>query len=293
MFEFGIMDSITIGKRSYEIPSSWQELKTGQYMRMAPLLAMKSGSRLKDTIALRSAIIFSFLSPRKRITFRDDLEMVSLFDKAEDSNRLQNLLSVVDWVFAPRVVKADIDVEPIISQFKWKKKTYLLPQKNLYDVTVGEWMYIDALMRAYTKTKDHTHLISLVSTVCRPSKSKKERESETYDGFPRIAFNPETIEMREKIFECVPIYVAHAVMDYCSRSAQYLPLRYPKMFKGESTGGKSYGWEGTITELADTGTFGTEKEVFHVLIHKVCRYLVKKMETVKPAPKNPDSISLL
>jgi len=114
--------------------------------------------------------------------------------------------------------------------------------------------------------------------MARPAKSKAERKSEKYDGYPRIKFNPERIQDRAAKLKWAPDWVLHCCMDFASRGAQYLKQRYSPMFQGKSSRGKSYGWEGIVTSLAESQVFGDERQVRETLIHKTCRYYCMKIE---------------
>lgn len=271
------MNALKIGNHNFTFPQSWKEVTRKQYKNIAPWIMI-------DTSANRTIVMMSLVQEKPKELKKALENVIKTHD--HESNVAWQILRLMDFAYYTRKVDPTSkiqelrEVAPIIPDFKYKGVTYLLPKHNLFDTTINEWTYINAYLKGFLNNKPE-NIIKLVATICRPSKGKKEMNSEEFDGFPRITFNPETIDRRAEKLENVPMYVKHAVLDYVLRSGEFLKKRYGVMFKGQSSDGNSYGWEGSITQLAESGVFGTEVQVRNTLIHKCCRYISQKIIEAK------------
>lgn len=271
------MNTLTIGDRNFTFPEKWGEVTRKQYKSIAPWIMI-------DTSANRTIVMTKLVKEDPKELKKGLENVIEVHD--QESNVAWQILQLMNFAYYTRKVDPTSkiqelrEVAPIITDFTYKGVTYLLPKHNLFDTTINEWAYVDAYLKGFLNNKPE-NINKLVATICRPAKSKKELKSEQFDGFPRITFNPETIDRRAEKLEKVPMYVKHTVLDYVLRSGEFLKKRYGVMFKGQSSDGNSYGWEGMITQLAESGVFGTEVQVRNTLIHKCCRYISQKIIEAK------------
>lgn len=264
------MQQLAIGNNQYQLPGSWAEISPSQYKRVGTYLHA-------DSNECRAGALLRLFRGKRRLRLSRDLEAVGSQEGIE-SNVLWQILSMLDFMFQRERVQARSEVHPTLASFRHRGTTYLLPQHSLNDMTIGEWADVQARFAQYEQTKLPEHLMQVVASICRPSKPAKVRRSAEYDGYPRIAFNPETVQRRARKLEGVGPHVIHAVFDYLMRAAELLRKRYGIMFEGpRKTGGPNFGWYGQILSVAEAGVFGDEDKVKRMLIHRVCLYTCKKI----------------
>jgi hypothetical protein len=262
------MHSLKIGTKTYPLPSSWEEL-TRKQTKLCAELSLAKASPITKAVALWHLV------PGARSVL-----------KQVDDYILYEISQCLGWIWESRPVEADTDVTPMIQWFHWNGKRYYLPRASLLDVTIEEWTYVDLYLQEMMEEETREEgLIGLAATICRQRRSWWARHRHDFDGYPRIEFNPETIEDREKAFRTLPAFVLVAVQDFIMRSAEMLRLRYEPVFSGPASGGLDLGYTGLQINMADSGIFGTLRETRKANIHDVLLFAMKReLDSRKQTP---------
>ena len=268
------MHSIKIGKNLFSLPSGWEELTEYQVKRVA-LLGGKGIER-----ELTALYLLSSQNLRKFLQKIDPAKIVEIA-------RLLTFLRE-----RQKVQEAEDEIEPLVKSFRHKGTRYYFPEKSLNDVTVGEWMWAEVIIKKIQEEphKAEEHLPTLLAVLCRPHRPKRERQANDFDGYPRIAFNPERIPVLEKKMKGVSPWVFYILQDYVSRCQEMLNLRYGVIFQGQKSEGLNLGWKGVVISVAEANIFGTERHVMKENIHNVCLYLAKKIIEKKEMDKKLEEI---
>lgn len=194
-----------------------------------------------------------------------------------DPAQLIEISKLLSWMVKDRVVAATDTVSPLVHDFYYNLRQYYLPENDLNDVTINEWMWVETAMRQLEDDKDtETALARLIAIVCRPLRPRDERMAQDFDGYPRIKFNPELIPALTEKMKKAPAWVGPVVIDYLMRCQKMLHARYGVIFEGTKSEGVNFGWKGAVMSLAEAGIYGREKDVLNENIHNVCLYLAKK-----------------
>jgi len=212
----------------------------------------------KDSLPLRAKIVRRWLPTRKPL----------------DGVAVREIGKLLDWMPRRFDPQATDTIRPWIPDFRYRGRTWALPEANFADVTVDEYNFIDTYLS--TLKDNPENLLKVVAVMCRPYRPKAERKSEQYDGYPREHFNPEIVKQRARHLEKVPDYVKVAVLDFAIRMQLFLKARYGVLFEGGGKG-RNWGWTGLMLSIAENGPFGKQEEVKKVALHTVLFYTVKKI----------------
>ncbi len=264
------MHTVTVNNKALKLPSTWTELTPRQFRAVSAFLYPHTiSNQVKAFLALSGKARF-FRKIFKRL--------------GEEDDRGLQILQLTDWLYQKKEVVLSTSPDtptfrPLLDKFRMRMKRHHLPEADLGDVSLDEWAfavyYYQQYLTAKTMKQKKELLDKMVATICRPLKSKTEREAQGFDGYPRIAFNKNLIESRAKRIK-VPHYVYTAVVDYISMGNEYLRLQYAALFEGEASEGPNFGWEGAKWNLAENGGYGKADEVAIMGIHQVCIILLKK-----------------
>lgn len=253
------MHTLKIQSRTYQLPSAWEEMTKRQITAVMPLLGYVPATETR-------MVALWLMLPKARRQLR----------RLEGSVLLE-IAGRLDWIWEQREVEAMEDPAPMIPHFWYKGQRWHLPRPGLADVTIEEYAFMRlAADEIAAQPGDAAPLTNLVATIARPLRSRRQRKSEAFDGYPRRRFNPELIPHRTQYFAQVPAVVALACLDYVQRCDQMLRQRYEAMFEGPASSGPDFGWKGLMLTLAESGIFGPESSVKQENIHNVCLHVLRK-----------------
>lgn len=257
------MTPIKVGKYPLRIPQNQQELSIDTYKRISGLLMQGDSAHLRGKIIMR---LIAIQMKRKQL---------KIFKTGFiDPYALMKLGELIGWIWKRYEITGQSHIEPWVQEFKYKRKRYLLPLPNFDDVIINEFAYINMYLDMIAEG-DAEAVYGLAALICRPLKSKKEREKNTYNGQPRIHFNPEKIDVER--FKEAPEWVLWNVYDFCLRAQLMIHKRYEVIFSGEKSGGPNFGWLGMVMNIAETGTYGKAREVEQESLHTICVYATRKI----------------
>lgn len=258
------MHTVKIGDHSFRLPLHLGEVTPDQAKRLGGLLLAKE----EEVLPFMLQRLVSPITQKKL--------------RGIDPAQLLKISQLLRWMLEDRKVNGVEEVNPLATSFRIGLTHYHLPQPSLNDVTVNEWMWVEATMQQLVDNeKDEDAMARIIAVICRPLRSRDERFSEDFDGYPRVHFNPERIPAATETMKKAPGWVSAIVLDYLMRCKSMLSTRYATIFSGEKTGGVNWGWKGSVMAVAETGIFGRETDVLKENIHNLCIFLVKKRSDQK------------
>jgi hypothetical protein len=278
---------VGVGSRTYKLPTAPEALTRRQYARIAGWLRMPGDVQVWTAIA--TELLADALGWwRRGILRKPGIDPVSMLTLA---GHMEALAPEAEEEHLQGLDKAPQEFAAWIPGFWHRGRYYAMPQPNLDDVTYGEWTWISFYMEQIKANPEQAeqHFSSLAAVICRPLRPWWQRRSEYFDGYPRIRLNQATIERRAKRFQSLPFWAKLAAVDYAERAALFLRSAYRDMFTGPA-GGSGFGWPGMALSLAEAGTFGPEKEIQHVNIHKICLYAVKRIRDQREMEERLESL---
>jgi len=258
------MHTVRIANHSFSLPLHLGEVTPDQAKRLGGLLLAKEEEVLPF-------ILHRLVSTKTQNLLR-----------GIDPAQLLKISQLLLWMLEDRKVNGVEEVNPLTTSFRIGLTHYYLPQPSLNDVTVNEWMWVEATMQQLVDNeKDEDAMARIIAVICRQLRPRNERFSEDFDGYPRVHFNPERIPAATETMKKAPGWVSAIVLDYLMRCKSMLSTRYATIFSGEKTGGVNWGWKGSVMAVAETGIFGRETDVLKENIHNLCIFLVKKRSDQK------------
>lgn len=260
-------------KIKLDLPENWNEVTKNLFRKIFSML-YTFPSPPESTIRVRLA---------KRL-----LPSARLFRKMEPAQIVDLTNSVAFlWKTASPVAH--------INRFRYRFKTYHLPESRLNNITFLEFMYADAYLSNLARATDinNEDLDRLVATLCRPQKwlwwLRKNLPGQN-DGDNRQRFNAAIMKRRARRFRKLPVKWKLYVMSFfiaCKHEiitdpAYRLVFPKPKQdeFK-EETGS----WAQLLKDVASTRLYGNYDETAYYNLHTILMNLQDELKRQKAKRK--------
>jgi len=198
------MHKITLGKKDYSAPSSWNELTGEQLITWMKICAKD----IKEKDALRLATICFY-----NINQKD-------FFKLNGAQEIQ-LLDTLTFLFDPKP-KLNNWVIPVIKTLYFKK--YHGPAGRFSNITIKEFRYTELLYNAYLVKQEPELLNRLIAALYRP-KGKTSTDNDV-----RIALTDLGVSARTESVNKLSSEVKDAIVFNYEGCRNYVITRYPTIF---------------------------------------------------------------
>lgn len=246
---------IKMEDREHLLPTSWDS---------AGVLAwpcLKSLARLgPDAGKLRAIRILCRLSKAKM--------------KSLSAEQIATLVEGLPWLtIAPLA-------HPIRTKFYYWGKRYSMPAAKFEDGSAITFALADDFFNAYQEGDDQA-LIHLLATLARPLRNNKRTPLTSRD---------EVLRRGRRFRRIPPEWLAAAWMYWAGVKAYVHSTYGPWLFQQQDTDeeeettepdttaaqGPNFGWWGKYLDVAESGVFGSIREVHQTNFHELCIFLVKK-----------------
>lgn len=284
------MNNIVIAKKSYLLPSNWQEVTSQHLMAAAPFL-LGSDTRLdqRKFLCLKALlpVLNRYWMHNKWVT-----RLINKWPKLQiiyplfTDGQKWDLLQTVNYLFT------DISGRSVITEFAHKGVTYLMPADNLLRESIIAFAFADEYFSQFAQTGDSKYIDLLIGCLARQRGSNEYPAIQVAEGDQREHFSTSRTKERAQAFKDLDVNIRNAVLIYFMGSKKFLHQQYAIIFEqvkekddagaGRQVFGKKiipkpdYGWIGVIYDLAEQGTFGNFDQVKHMFLHTCCYYLAKK-----------------
>lgn len=240
------MNIVTLGKKNYLVPSTWQELSRKKFIKAVKVIYSLQLSRAEQLISL----LFIFL-PAIRKYFKK-LDEDQIYD-------LSNLFSFL------------LDTLPDSTPINRISKLYL-PAAKLEYSSIVEFALAEQYFEAYKETRDNQFLYHLLATLCR-EKAKQTDSS----GEMRIKVDTRFISKNTKVFYNQDPALLMSVLHFYLGCRQYVFNTYFKVFEkatgGSGEGGSSYNYFDMIRDAAKTNLYGGMEQTQHFSLHVILMHI--------------------
>jgi hypothetical protein len=160
LFEVEIVNTATIGRRTYEVPGRFNELQPRQLIAVVGLL--HSGRPLLE-VMLRVMLVLLDVKRRPWLSYQ-------LMFKVSDEKRHQ-LLQLAAFAFKePKLYEQRL---PVLSVGPWYRRRRLYgPASSFANLSFAEFIDSEAHFAAYATSRDESDLDRLVANLYRPGAGK-------------------------------------------------------------------------------------------------------------------------
>lgn len=284
------MNKVTIAKKTYLLPATWQEVTSHHLMAVAPyLLGAESKLYLRKYLSLKALIPSLhryWLHSRWVTRLVNKWPMLQVIYPVLTDGQKWDLLPLLDFMFI------EISGRSVIREFNHKGITYLMPEDNLLKESIIAFAFADEYFNQFAHTGDSQYIDLLIGCLARQHGSNEFTALQAAEGDPREHFSTSRSKQRAQVFKDLDANIRNAVLIYFMGSKKFLHEQYAIIFEAvkeqedkideRPVFGKKkipkpdYGWIGVIYDLAEQGTFGNFDQVKHMFLHTCCYYLTKK-----------------
>lgn len=251
-----------------ELPESWSELRPGD--RRKCLRAMLRADDVGQNQMLNRVLHLPF------------------FVRAElNGENRQALLRLLDWAkLAPNCQDYPLQ------NFRHRRQTYLLPKPKGSDLVCIEYPLAEEFFNAYIAGGEPRHLVALAAVLCSPpdiegqrshirSRADVERRAEKFKNLPPEVLTATTLwfaGFKKYFIDTYGGYLFDLPDDDDENDIEEDDTQRDGSDAPADAAPKSpdFGWWGVFQSVAESGTFGTLREVQQTNLHEVCIYLVRK-----------------
>lgn len=249
--------SLTIRRK---VAQNWNELSVRQLKRIVWLI----NSGIKDEFELKVRLVKTLF----RFNWRQMLLLRS-------ESRIVDLYQYIEFILQSN--------DLTINKFKkvklaWFLKTLYGPIGDFRTMKAREWTDADTAFMNFMQNREVRHLDQLVSILWRPRDNSKSKNSEEWDGDPRVAYNPVSASFRVRFMKFLHPQIKFSILQWYMASRN----EWEEMFKRVFTGGskenvESFGWIETIQKVSGS-TFGTLKETRETLMWEVLLHMETQLK---------------
>ncbi len=263
------MNTVTFNKRTYQMPSSWDEITGDDLIQVAPLIFGPP-----ETLMTRKGTALTVLLPA----------VMKYYSRLTDFQKW-DLFQTVDWLFA------DFTGRSVVRRFMHKDVEYHMPEDNLKKESIIAFAFADDYFQRFMNTRDPTWLDRVFGCLARQAGSEAFPALQRVEGDPREHFSTSRGHERAAAFADLDQGIKNALLLYWMGSKKYIHKQYEVLFKQKEEltaepkkkdfGRKKvpkpdYGWIGVIYDLAEQKVFGDFDQVKHQFLHTCCYYLTRK-----------------
>lgn len=240
------METLQIGARTKQVPSTWNEMRRQQLLSALALLhgpIYHAGSRL-EWLAVVTGFPLLLLTGLPADVLAQLLPLVN-FLTSEDHLLTAQLLPTLRIPGRHRT-------EP------WQ--TWHGPRASLSNVTFGEFIFADTFFVLHALHRRPAHLDQFLAVLYRPSKRNPDPDHPDWDGDVRVRFNEHQLEHRTRLLEGMTNELEKlAVLTWYRGCRQQLATEFPDVFAEAETGTpaarQAPQWERVLRKFAG-GAFG-------------------------------------
>ena len=263
------MNVVTIGKKKFNIPSTWNELNAKELMMVAQIWGpfFLSGGEVKqeELDAAKMQVLRKLLKLNWFQFYR-----IKAFEWKE-------LIALLDWIHEEPTLN-----KQLLPTIKVKAKTYHGPAKELKSSSFDEMIFADTQFVNISSKKDWDYIYLLAAALYRPVRKdlKEFQGPKSWNGDVREPFNAQKAKENAELFKKHLSFIqALAILYFYWGFRNENLLKFTKLFPKSEEGetkvkesGGSLGWVYTRLNVSSTkfGDFEkTGKEawlniIFHI-----------------------------
>lgn len=214
--------------------------------------------------------------------------------KDQIHDNLRQVTDTLTWLLTERETEEQIFLEPNITFARNLVPTigkYTGPADALQDITLGAFRDAIGHAQTFAMTGEESDLDRLCATLYR---EEKHQDVEETTGAIRQPYNPAQAEQQAAHFEKVPLHIKYGVYLMFNAALNFLrtgtvtiegrQISFSVLWEGDPppTDHPGIGMAGVLFSLAETGVFGTIREVEQVNLYEG---LARLYQVVINAPK--------
>jgi hypothetical protein len=260
---------------TYKGPSTWSELKSGQYEGVCKILLLLQ--RNPEAKLMLPSLLYEIPMPVMSQLF----DVGALIDSGLSSEWVatavsygQELIKSCNWVFS----SLPQETYPVIDPSRPG------PGDGLQHCTFEEFMYAERCYERFRRDENEAALRKLLAVLHRKPKSKVLGDED-----PRSVFQPTMIEQQAKGVKKWPVWQRFAVLMAYEGARLELARHFPYVFpKKESespakTGAKNPGWFDVALSLAgeDVAKFETNNRANLYLVLAMLDKAIQRQEEIE------------
>jgi hypothetical protein len=260
-----MIDLIVNDKKTYQIPTSWDELSTDQY-----LVLINNINTLQDPADVINSLLFYIIHP----SIFTSITIWRGFDADEYLSKelVDTVHPLMQWIFE----KPKFNKVPIID-IECDGELYVSPKAGLINITGAEIVMLEYFRTAYEITKEDKYLYKLVAVLYRPYNTNEHSRMERGDD--RLPFNDNLIDKYALLIsKSEKSNIFGIYFWYCAVMA-YKYEQYSDVFSsgtGTTTAKDPEEWRHIIRSLRNN-KMGNQKEVNEAYIGDIL-YEMRKLE---------------
>ncbi|MCX6216571.1 hypothetical protein [Spirosoma sp.] len=264
------MIQINLDNQNYNLPQSWADVPPERLAELLRLVYFTPGTGDYYLEIIRLALN---VKPRvwKALMQKHFSPKIGKKARAANAIVLHDLYRFLGWM----------ETEPIQKQpfpsIAVKGLTLLLPEEKFLTMSYGEltdaYIHFLVYLRQLVPGNDHLHL--LISTICRPARSKAGKGA-NWNGDEREAYNEFIVKQRAKAVAELDEGVKMAILLYFAGNMKAVLEQYQIFGEEGSESEEEYPGQGFVKNthlLAQKGIFGTLNETKAVNLHEVLLFL--------------------
>lgn len=234
------MNEVAINRRTYQVPSNYNELTAQQLRKIVQVMLSKLNP-------VRSKVLLM-----KILVWKNNWWFRRLPDHA-----IADMLLLTDWLIEKdekeRFRKPNL-IKQLFPQIKIGFKKYAGPADALSNITLNEWARTEQYFVKYRETLDMKYLDLLIAVMYRPIDKAKKPADTNYDGDQREAFNDFNYQLRAKKCAKIKLFTKLSILYFYEGSRDFI-FNHPdfaEIFKHKesSSKGRKNSWIDFTVNLA-------------------------------------------
>jgi hypothetical protein len=194
------MRIVKIGKKKYRIPRTWSEVDKVCLLKLISILFIAKPNTQEQYYALLNVFVPTRI-----------LDSIS-------EDYLESLSELVAWM----------PTTPLLNITCTHYGKYYLPEENGKYLSAIEYAQLRFLL---TQIKDKPDsILDITANFMRPRKSRKQIESQTFDGDIRVKYNSYHIDREKEAIKKLPIEVAMLCTLYAIAIVNHINTQYKSLF---------------------------------------------------------------
>lgn len=241
------MIPVKLDNNTFQLPENWNELTGNQLLRLADMFG--DVTNLNEFLIKMWLVILDLKVLRKKEEIIDGVEHFHLIHKSKKKKSiylvsaydLQFAASHLRWMFTEKMNGQDVIentfvfssrlTKNLIPEIKHSKKVFAGPDGALTNITFAEYILCETYFNRYNQTSDVNWLNKFVAVLYRPVKSKKEINSNNFDGDKRITFNAAQNDRLALLVKNLPTNYKRAILIFYEGCRNYIAHKFPLTFK--------------------------------------------------------------
>lgn len=235
------MIPVVIGRRTYQVPTAWNELSGQQLLAITRLHGKKFATDHALDDAFRRVLlpvsgqVWALLNAVQRVELRRLVPVRFLREPTEYAPLTEQLL--------PKL--------PYLKWYQGLGARLWGPRAGFRNLRFAEFIFADAYYGRYLQTNDETQLDRLVAVLYRAQRADYRPTAPDYGGDRREDFNENLLDARTRHVALLPHHVKYAVLLWYRGCRHQLETRFEYVFTADTQQkATKSGWSEVLHELA-------------------------------------------